>query len=99
MATTTATTKTAVAATAKVTGTQQPTKSCNGGGGDNAAMVLRCLTMFLRRNPYRKKKGRKSQFLFTAQLLRKNNFSANYQRGKIWKIAHKNKKRITAVTQ
>jgi hypothetical protein len=45
-----------------------------------------------------KKKGRKNQFLFTAQLLRKNNFSANYQRGKIWKIAHKNKKRITAVT-
>jgi len=46
----------------------------------------------------KRKKGRKSQFLFTAQLLRKNNFSANYQRGKIWKIAHKNKKRITAVT-
>jgi hypothetical protein len=64
MATTTATTKTAVAATAKVTGTQQPTKSCNGGGGDNAAMVLRCLTMFLRRNPYRKKRQKKSIFIY-----------------------------------
>ena len=46
-----------------------------------------------------KKKDRKSQFLFTAQLLRKHNFSANFQRGKIWKIAHKNEKIITAVTQ
>jgi hypothetical protein len=56
------------------TGTQQPTKSCNGGGGDNAAMVLRCLTMFLRRNPYRKKKRQKKSIFIYGTTFKKKEF-------------------------
>jgi hypothetical protein len=44
------------------------------------------------------KKGRKSQFLFTAQLLGKWNLFRDFQRVQIYSIAHKNQKRITAGT-
>jgi hypothetical protein len=46
-----------------------------------------------------KRKGRKSQFLFTAQLLRKTNLAEIFSEARSGTIAHKNKKRITAVTQ
>jgi hypothetical protein len=52
----------------------------------------------MRRNPYRKK-DRNSQFLFTAQLLRKTNLAEIFSEARSGTIAHKNKKRITAVTQ
>jgi hypothetical protein len=44
-----------------------------------------------------KRKGRKSQFLFTAQLLRKMNLAEIFSEARSGTIAHK-KKRITAVT-
>jgi hypothetical protein len=47
----------------------------------------------------KKRKGRKSQFLFTAQLLRKTNLAEIFSESRSGTIAHKNKKRITAVTQ
>jgi hypothetical protein len=46
-----------------------------------------------------KKKRQKSQFLFTAQLLRKTNLAEIFSEARSGTIAHKNKKRITAVTQ
>jgi hypothetical protein len=46
----------------------------------------------------KKRKGRKSQFLFTAQLLRKTNLAETFSKSRSGTIAHKNKKRITAVT-
>jgi hypothetical protein len=46
-----------------------------------------------------KRKDRKSQFLFTAQLLRKTNLAEIFSESRSGTIAHKNKKRITAVTQ
>jgi hypothetical protein len=45
-----------------------------------------------------KRKGRKSQFLFTAQLLRKTNLAEIFSEARSGTIAHKNKKRIMAVT-
>jgi hypothetical protein len=72
-------------------------------------MVLRYLTMFSSTSPFSsltcrgihsdKRKGRKSQFLFTAQLLRKTNLAEIFSKARSGTIAHKNKKRITAVTQ
>jgi hypothetical protein len=72
------------------------------------AMVLRYLTMFSSTSPFsslacggihsEKRKGRKSQFLFTAQLLRKTNLAEIFSEARSGTIAHKNKKRITAVT-
>ena len=47
----------------------------------------------------KKIKGRKSKFLFTAQLLRKTNLEDIFSDSRSGTIAHKNKKRITAVTQ
>jgi len=47
----------------------------------------------------KKRKGRKSQILFTAQLLRKTNLAKIFSEAGSGTIAHKNKKRITAVTQ
>ena len=46
----------------------------------------------------KKRKGRKSQFLFTAQLLGKWNLFRDFQRVQIYSIAHKKQKRITAGT-
>jgi hypothetical protein len=46
-----------------------------------------------------KRKGRKSKFLFTAQLLGKWNLFRDFQRVQIYSIAHKKQKRITAGTQ
>jgi hypothetical protein len=45
-----------------------------------------------------KRKGRKSTFLFTAQLLGKWNLFQDFQRVQIYSIAHKKQKRITAGT-
>ena len=42
-----------------------------------------------------KRKGRKSTFLFTAQLLGKWNLFQDFQRVQIYSIAHKKQKRIT----
>jgi hypothetical protein len=44
------------------------------------------------------RKGRKSLFLFTAQLLRKTNLDPVFSESRSGTIAHKNKKRITAGT-
>jgi hypothetical protein len=41
------------------------------------------------------RKGRKSLFLFTAQLLRKTNLDPIFSKSESGTIAHKNKKRIT----
>jgi hypothetical protein len=49
--------------------------------------------------PTDKRKGRKSLFLFTAQLLRKTNLAEIFSEARSGTIAHKNKKRITAGTQ
>jgi len=46
----------------------------------------------------KKRKGRKSQFLFTAQLSRKTNLAEIFSESRSGTMAHKNKKRITAVT-
>jgi len=46
-----------------------------------------------------KRKDRKSRFLFTAQLLRKTNLVEIFSESRSGTIVHKNKKRITAVTQ
>jgi hypothetical protein len=45
------------------------------------------------------RKGTKSLFLFTAQLLRKTNLDPIFSESRSGMIAHKNKKRITAGTQ
>jgi len=45
-----------------------------------------------------KRKGRKSLFLFTAQLLRKTNLAEIFSEARSGTIAHKNQKRITAGT-
>jgi hypothetical protein len=72
------------------------------------AMVLRYLPKFSSTSPeallvedsiQKKRKGRKSQFLFTAQLLRKTNLAEIFSKARSGTIAHKNKKIITAVTQ
>jgi len=47
----------------------------------------------------KKRKGRKSLFLFTAQLLRKTNLAEIFSKSRSGTIAHKNQKRITAGTQ
>jgi hypothetical protein len=47
----------------------------------------------------KKRKGRKSQFLFTAQLLRKTNLAEIFSKARSGTITHKNKKRFTAATQ
>jgi hypothetical protein len=44
------------------------------------------------------RKGRKSLFLFAAQLLRKTNLDPIFSKSRSGTIAHKNKKRITAGT-
>jgi hypothetical protein len=46
-----------------------------------------------------KRKGRKSKFLFTAQLLGKWNLFRDFQQVQIYSIAHKKQKRLTAGTQ
>jgi hypothetical protein len=46
-----------------------------------------------------KRKGRKSQFLFKAQLLRKTNLAEIFSEARSGTIARTNKKRFTAVTQ
>jgi hypothetical protein len=48
--------------------------------------------------PYRIKKKQKSLFLYTAQLLRKTDLADIFSESRSGTIAHKNKKRITAVT-
>jgi hypothetical protein len=70
-----------------------------------AAMVLRYLpevqqhlTAHAEESIQKKRKGRKSQFLFTAQLSRKTNLAEIFSESRSGTIAHKNKKRITAVT-
>jgi hypothetical protein len=45
------------------------------------------------------RKGRKSLFLFTAQLLRNTNLDPIFSESRSGMITHKNKKRITAGTQ
>jgi hypothetical protein len=46
----------------------------------------------LQRNPFiKKRKGRKSLFLFTAQLLRKMNLAEIFSEARSGTIAHKNK--------
>jgi len=73
-------------------------------------MVLQYLTKFSSTSPFssftcggihteKKRKGRKSQFLFKAQLLRKTNLAEIFSESRSGTIAPKNKKRITAVTQ
>jgi len=72
-------------------------------------MVLRYLTMFSSTSPFssltcggihsEKRKGRKSQFLFMAQLSRKTNLAEIFSEARSGTIARTNKKRITAVTQ
>jgi hypothetical protein len=49
--------------------------------------------------PTDERKGRKSLFLFTAQLLRKTNLAEIFSEARSGTIAHKNQKRITAATQ
>jgi len=58
------------------------------GGGDTCGGI-----------PPDERKGRKSLFLFTAQLLRKTNLAEIFSEARSGTIAHKNKKRITAGTQ
>jgi hypothetical protein len=77
---------------------------------NTAAMALRYLPEVQQHLPHfqsgstcrgiqsEKRKGRKSQFLFTAQLLRKTNLAETFSKSRSGTIAHKNKKRITAVT-
>jgi hypothetical protein len=48
--------------------------------------------------PTDERKGRKSLFLFTAQLLRKTNLAEIFSEARSGTIAHKNQKRITAAT-
>ena len=67
-------------------------------------MVLRYLTMFSSTSPFssltcggihsEKRKGRKSQFLFTAQLLRKTNLAEIFSEARSGTIAHKTKKEL-----
>jgi hypothetical protein len=69
-----------------------------GGGKDSKWRTMRPSLPFsrvwkhLRRNPSRKRKGRKSKFLFTAQLLRKTNLENIFSDSRSVRIAHKNKK-------
>ena len=53
----------------------------------------------IQRNPFGIKQKQKKSILFTAQLLRKTNLAEIFSDARLGTIAHKNKKRITAVTQ
>jgi hypothetical protein len=52
----------------------------------------------MRRNPYRKKKRQKKS-IYIYGLLRKTNLAEIFSEARSGTITHKNKKRITAVTQ
>jgi len=74
-------------------------------------MVLRYLTMFsvqqhvplfqshLRRNPYRKKEKADFILFYFRHNIRKTNLAEIFSEARSGTIAHKNKKRISAVTQ